>query len=194
MQKYWPFECFLDTDTDNLIYLYHNWLFFHSFVFLIMSCVKIVQLAVSSGSSYFTCCSCQKGSITVCGGPSRTCNLHMIFEHVCHRIIVSTSVHLLNCALNIYQPATTFPHWIICPRNSKKWLFWSFKYVPAAVPSICFWRLVCDNLRSPIKIPFYLVSPIVFSFRAHAFFYLDVSIFKVTPFLCLNDEFCLSRC
>jgi hypothetical protein len=26
------------------------------------------------------------------------------------------------------------------------------------------------NLRSPFKIPFYLVPPIVFSFRAHAFF------------------------
>jgi hypothetical protein len=28
------------------------------------------------------------------------------------------------------------------------------------------------NLRSPFKIPFYLVPPIVFSFRAKAFFYL----------------------
>jgi hypothetical protein len=28
------------------------------------------------------------------------------------------------------------------------------------------------NRRSPFKIPFYLVPPIVFSFRAHAFFYL----------------------
>jgi hypothetical protein len=29
-----------------------------------------------------------------------------------------------------------------------------------------------SNLWSPFKIPFYLVLPIVFSFRAHAFFYL----------------------
>jgi hypothetical protein len=28
------------------------------------------------------------------------------------------------------------------------------------------------NLWSPFKIPFYLVPPIVFSFRAHAFYYL----------------------
>jgi hypothetical protein len=28
------------------------------------------------------------------------------------------------------------------------------------------------NLWSPFKIPFYLVPPIVFSFKAHAFFYL----------------------
>jgi hypothetical protein len=37
-----------------------------------------------------------------------------------------------------------------------------------------FWRLICDmqihNLRSPFKISFYSVQPIVFSFRAH--FYL----------------------
>jgi hypothetical protein len=42
----------------------------------------------------------------VCDGPSRTCNVNIIFEHVCHRIIVSTTVHLLNCAHYIYQPAT----------------------------------------------------------------------------------------
>ena len=28
------------------------------------------------------------------------------------------------------------------------------------------------NLRPPFRIPFYLVPPIVFSFRAHAFFYM----------------------
>jgi hypothetical protein len=78
------------------------------------------------------------------------------------------------------------------------------------------------NLRPPFKIPFYLVPTIVFSFRAHAFFSLgtirrfslndtavshwrfhddrrinssaDVSKFKISPFLCLNDEFSLSRC
>jgi hypothetical protein len=42
------------------------------------------------------------------------------------------------------------------------------------------------NLRSPFKIPFYLVPPIVFSFRIHTFFYLgntsaDVSKFKISP-------------
>jgi hypothetical protein len=45
----------------------------------------------------------------------------------------------------------------------------------------CFLTLSCDvlsvicrlhNLWSPFKIPFYLVLPIVFSFRAHAFYYL----------------------
>jgi hypothetical protein len=133
MQKYWPFECFLDTDTENLIYLYHNY-FFIALSPFIMSCVKKVELAVSSGSSYFTCCSCQKGPIMVCDGLSRTCNLNIIFE-LCHRIIVSPTVHLLNCALYIYQPATPFTHWIICPRNSKNWLIWSFKNVPTAVPS-----------------------------------------------------------
>jgi hypothetical protein len=45
----------------------------------------------------------------------------------------------------------------------------------------CFWNLSLDffsvicrlqHRRSPFKIPFYLVPPIVFSLRAHAFFYL----------------------
>jgi hypothetical protein len=68
------------------------------------------------------------------------------------------------------------------------------------------------NLRSPFKMPLYLVLPIVFSFRAHAFFYLGAirrfswkwhycvnlkvpctavwthlrmfSIFKISPFSC----------
>jgi hypothetical protein len=77
------------------------------------------------------------------------------------------------------------------------------------------------NLWSPFNIPFYLVPPIVFSFRAKALFYLgtvrrfswngttvshwrfhdnrrmntstDVSKFKISPFF-LNVESCLSRC
>jgi hypothetical protein len=119
---------------QKIKYIYFTiYYFFIALSPFIMSCIKIVELTVSS--SYFTSCSCQKGPITVCDGPSRTCNVNIIFEHVCHRIIVSTTVHLLNCALYIYQPATPFTRWIICTRNSKKWLFWSFKYVPTAVPS-----------------------------------------------------------
>jgi hypothetical protein len=74
----------------------------------IMPCVKM--LAVSSDSSYFTRCPCQKGPITVnvCDGPTCTCNLNIIFEHVCRRLIDSTTIHLLNFALYIYQPATPF--------------------------------------------------------------------------------------
>jgi hypothetical protein len=81
--------------------------------------------------------------------------------------------------------------------------------------------MICwlHNLWSPFKIPFYLVSPIVFLFRAHAFFYLgticrfswngtcvshwrfhdnrhvntSVDVSKLYQFM-LNVEFCLSRC
>jgi hypothetical protein len=79
------------------------------------------------------------------------------------------------------------------------------------------------NLRSPFESPCYFVAPIVFSFRAHAFstwgpyaafhgmallFHInfdvhyyrckktsaDVSMFKISPFSCLDVEFCLSLC
>jgi hypothetical protein len=94
----------------------------------------------------------------------------------------------------------------------------------------CFFNLFSDvlsvicrlhNLRSPFKIQFYLVPPIVFLFRAHTFFYLgtirrfswndttvshwrfhdnrrmnttaDVSNFKISPFLCLNSGWILLK-
>jgi hypothetical protein len=75
------------------------------------------------------------------------------------------------------------------------------------------------NLRSPFKIPFYLVPPIVFSFRAKTLFYLGtirrfswngttvshwrflitavwthLRMFQNFTIFVLNVEFCLSRC
>jgi hypothetical protein len=108
---------------------------------------------------------------------------------------------------------------ILCPFKTKLWVYdhFTFCHICLKFHNKChlinYYPLWLHNLRSPFKIPFYLVPPIVFSSRAKAFFYsgtirrgfawngttvshwrfhdnrrmntsADVSKFKITPFSC----------